>query len=132
MPKSSKEHKKSLIEKNRIGKYLKYAIGEILLVVIGILIAVSINNWNEKRKQKNELEHILSITLKDMALDTTLVNSVLKYHYEREPLFRKIMNDSLSIEDYLECELCPYLITSYHFNFIHPNGYSQLKKYRRI
>ena len=39
-----------LIEKNKTGKYLKYAIGEIVLVVIGILIALSINNWNEDRK----------------------------------------------------------------------------------
>ena len=39
--------------KNKTGKYLKYAIGEIILVVIGILIAISINNWNEKRKLTN-------------------------------------------------------------------------------
>ena len=32
------------------GRYLKYAIGEIILVVIGILIALQVNNWNEKRK----------------------------------------------------------------------------------
>ena len=35
---------------NKTRKYLKYAIGEIVLVVIGILIALSINNWNEDRK----------------------------------------------------------------------------------
>jgi len=39
-----------LMEKNKTGKYLKYAIGEIVLVVIGILIALSINNWNEQIK----------------------------------------------------------------------------------
>ena len=38
------------MEENKTGKYLKYAIGEIILVVIGILIALSINNWNELRK----------------------------------------------------------------------------------
>ena len=36
-----------LMEKNKTGKYFKYAIGEIVLVVIGILIALQINNWNE-------------------------------------------------------------------------------------
>jgi hypothetical protein len=41
-----------LMEKNKTGRYLKYAIGEIILVVIGILIALSINNWNENRKKR--------------------------------------------------------------------------------
>lgn len=47
-----KIRQKTLTE-NKFGKYLTYAIGEIILVVIGILIALSINNWNEIRKYKN-------------------------------------------------------------------------------
>ncbi len=39
------------METGKTSKYLKYAIGEIILVVIGILIALSINNWNESRKE---------------------------------------------------------------------------------
>lgn len=38
-----------LLSENKIGKYLRYAIGEIVLVVVGILIALSINNWNQGR-----------------------------------------------------------------------------------
>ena len=38
------------MSENKTGKYFKYAIGEIVLVVIGILIALQINNWNEARK----------------------------------------------------------------------------------
>jgi len=41
-----------LMEKNKTGKYLKYAIGEIVLVVIGIIIALQVNNWNESRKDR--------------------------------------------------------------------------------
>jgi len=48
-----------LMEKNKTGKYLKYAIGEIILVVLGILIALSINNWNEGRKSVQKGHEIL-------------------------------------------------------------------------
>jgi hypothetical protein len=44
---------------NKTGKYLKYAIGEILLVIIGILIALQINNWNDKRIERKELSTAL-------------------------------------------------------------------------
>ena len=48
-----------LMEKNKTGRYFKYAIGEIILVVIGILIALQINNWNEnKKKTKIEIQYL--------------------------------------------------------------------------
>jgi hypothetical protein len=43
--------RQSLLTENSFGKYFLYAIGEILLVVIGILIALQIDNWNESRKE---------------------------------------------------------------------------------
>jgi len=45
--------RQQLLIENKFSKYLLYAIGEIILVVIGILIALSINNWNEARKSSN-------------------------------------------------------------------------------
>ena len=51
--------RKDLMEKNKTGKYLKYAIGEIVLVVIGILIALSINNWNIEKNNRIEEVKIL-------------------------------------------------------------------------
>ena len=49
-----------LMEKNKTGKYFKYAIGEITLVVIGILIALQINNWNENKKLANKTQTYLN------------------------------------------------------------------------
>ncbi len=54
--------RQNLLSENKFSKYLIYAIGEIFLVVIGILIALQINNWNEKRKQtNNELNLLVSL-----------------------------------------------------------------------
>ena len=51
--------RQNLLMENKTGKYFKYAIGEIILVVIGILIALQINNWNEARKDTAEEQKIL-------------------------------------------------------------------------
>ncbi|MEM6516972.1 MAG: DUF6090 family protein, partial [Bacteroidota bacterium] len=51
--------RKTLLTENRFNKYLLYAIGEIVLVVIGILIALQINNWNENRKDNNVEQEVI-------------------------------------------------------------------------
>jgi hypothetical protein len=64
--------RQNLLLENKTRKYFKYAIGEIILVVIGILIALQINNWNEQRK-KDELGKDYLLQLKeDLSLDTKL------------------------------------------------------------
>ncbi|GMN10036.1 hypothetical protein MTsPCn9_15490 [Croceitalea sp. MTPC9] len=56
--------RQQLIQENKMGKYFKYAIGEILLVVIGILLALQINTWNQQRiEDRTEVE--LLTALKD-------------------------------------------------------------------
>ncbi|WP_412561888.1 DUF6090 family protein [Winogradskyella sp. MIT101101] len=66
------------MEQNKAGKYLKYAIGEIILVVIGILIALQINNWNENRKDNNMSIQFLMGIRADLKNDIELADSVLR------------------------------------------------------
>ena len=68
-----------LMEKNKTGKYFKYAIGEIILVVIGILIALSINNWNEDRKATKKEIKILKELKND--LNTNIIEIKETYDF---------------------------------------------------
>ncbi len=66
--------RKNLLSEGKTGKYLKYAIGEIILVVIGILIALSINNWNENRKETNYEQKILKELKSDFSYNKSELN----------------------------------------------------------
>ncbi len=61
----------------KTGKYLKYAIGEIVLVVIGILIALSINNWNQTRKTNIEEQQALINIQRDFLINKILLTELV-------------------------------------------------------
>ncbi|MGK0324771.1 MAG: hypothetical protein ACJA2M_000211 [Polaribacter sp.] len=66
------------MDKNKTGKYLKYAFGEIVLVMIGILLALSINNWNENRKDDIIRKNYYNQILQDLNKDTNYINRRIK------------------------------------------------------
>ena len=66
--------RQNLINEGKTTKYFKYAIGEIVLVVIGILIALQINNWNESRKEALEEQKILHAIEKGFEFNKIEVN----------------------------------------------------------
>jgi hypothetical protein len=66
-----------------MGKYFKYALGEIMLVVIGILIALQINNWNEDKKDRKMERNYLSALKKELIADTSSISMfVIKTYKE--------------------------------------------------
>jgi predicted Holliday junction resolvase-like endonuclease len=69
-----------LMSEHKIGKYLKYAIGEIVLVIIGILIAVSINDWNTDRKLRIEEQAMLKDLRKEVEGNIQLLDEVNEQH----------------------------------------------------
>ena len=65
---------------NQTGRYLKYAIGEIILVVVGILIALQINNWNSNRLLRLQELLVLKELNKEFKANKLLLDSVIFYH----------------------------------------------------
>ena len=76
MSKFFRHIRKTLLEQNKMGKYFKYAIGEILLVVIGILIALQINNWNDQSKAKKSAQVQLGQLYQNVSDDLTLLRTL--------------------------------------------------------
>jgi len=73
--------RQKLIRKGNLKKYLIYAIGEILLVMIGILLALQVNNWNEDRKDKKVEKQILEGIHRNLLQDTVDINFNIRRHY---------------------------------------------------
>ncbi|MEM9830942.1 MAG: DUF6090 family protein [Bacteroidota bacterium] len=121
--------RKKSLSTNQVGKYLKYAIGEIALVVIGILVAVSINNWNEERKQAKTLENILATVATDIVRDTVLLENVIDHYQSRENAFLQVINDSLSREEIINCKVCPFLVQSFRVFTPNLKGYDLLREF---
>ncbi len=71
--------RKKLADDNKPLKYARYAIGEILLVVIGILIALQINNWNEERKAIISERSQINFVYQDLKRDLSKIESIYNW-----------------------------------------------------
>ena len=87
-----------LLSENKLSKYLVYAIGEIVLVVIGILIALQINNWNETKKSEKRITGYMENLVDDIKSDVKEFNENIKYYqYDIEQNKRIITSDDYKL-----------------------------------
>lgn len=114
----------------KVGRYILYAIGEIILVVVGILIALSINNRNELKKQSQTLDGILKNVKYNLEDDSTRVNLAIAYYESREKFTNKIINNEFTEQDYKTCLMCPSVLVLVVPVDINDKGYLQLKNYQ--
>ena len=77
MHKFFRKIRQNLLMENKTGKYFKYGLGEIVLVFIGILVALQINNWNEDRQVDDIGENYYGQLLLDLKADKTYCKSII-------------------------------------------------------
>ena len=92
--------RKKMADDNKPLKYMRYAIGEIVLVVIGILIALQINNWNELGKEKEKTNLLLEKTQKELLYNINRCNFVIDFYWGKDSLIYKVSNKKLTYNDY--------------------------------
>ena len=120
--------RQNLLNEGKTSKYFKYAIGEIILVVIGILIALQVNNWNTERSGRNELNAILKEIHKDLVKD----KSTLKLLIEENNRFVDKLQQIREHGTDMQSDSLMLLISDLHFvtNFLPANfGYNKLNKF---
>lgn len=84
--------RKQLLYENKTGRYLKYAIGEIVLVMIGILLALQVNNWNQNRSLKKEELKIMKSIHKEFSKNLAKFDEAYKFHNKRKEGIKTIMS----------------------------------------
>lgn len=118
--------RRKLAAENKFWSYSRYAIGEILLVVIGILIALQINNWNEERKDQNRLINIYSLIYNDIENDKQELTKNLEFYNQKKVVFGKVLHDSITL-DLLDQGLSRLLDNSTS-TILNTTGVNQLKE----
>ena len=116
--------RQSLLMKDKITKYYKYAFGEIVLVVIGILIALSINNWNEARKNRIEQLILINNIIEDLRLDSIHINKSLSEVGNQKRLVDDLISKSLGKKKQLNYQLIGLLRFSSDFRPISQRNHS--------
>jgi len=107
-------------------KYLLYAFGEIILVVAGILIALNINNANEKRIKNEKITNILGEIQKDLVSDIAESVEIFDNYMWVDSIQNLILNNKYTFEDYEEG--LPVLINYYDDFVVQNNGYENLMR----
>ena len=105
-----KKDKKKFINSRKIRNYLAYSIGEIILVVIGILIAVYINNWDLNQLKQDNGVKALKIVKRDLQTEKyVLENFKKRYSYTRKYLIDILYNNKTDNLDSLKFHFGPYV-----------------------
>jgi hypothetical protein len=91
--------RQKMLTENKFSKYLIYAFGEIILVTIGVLLAIQANNYNEKQKDKKNIDNIYARINTDIENNINIANELIAEYNDMEYLYRKVLNDSINSKD---------------------------------
>ena len=101
--------RQNLLLESKTGKYLKYAFGEIVLVVFGILIALQINNWNEQVKQDKSIDDHLEILNQNLTEDQIQLQDLKQKIIESKLAADSAMSQMMTIKPMIDIQLKKYL-----------------------
>lgn len=108
-------------------KYVQYAIGEIILVVIGILIALQINNWNEERREQKQLKGYLTAIQKNLQTDKVSITIINNRYKEANRNAQTFMQNLLSETYTREALVQSVIVLGEQYLTVDASGFESLK-----
>lgn len=145
--------RKKLADDNKFLKYWRYAIGEIVLVVVGILIALSINNWNEERKKQNlkgiynraliedlekdinQLSKDIDKTIKDLENCKTISRIITENEFDVDSIimiYRKEFNVLIHVDRNFNRNTIEALLSTGNINLFKDTIYDELMRFNNL
>ena len=92
--------RRELLAESKFFRYLKYGIGEIILVVIGILIAIQLDNWNEDRIAAENTKILFQEVSDELAMNIENIDRILDLYLKKDSIYFKVLNKKVEYEDY--------------------------------
>jgi len=121
--------RQKLIEGGNLKRYLIYAIGEILLVVIGILIALQINNWNQLKLENSKINNAIFELKENLIEDNNRLKALLEIRngdYNAQKRIIKAFENGYAISDSIQSDLGRVMLIRDFYSI--KNGYNTLKE----
>jgi len=118
--------RKKLVDDNRPLKYMRYAIGEIVLVMVGILLALQVNNWNEKRKNLKVFHSMMQSLEQDLAMNIGNATTSIEFGFKKDSLMTLLYKKVVTPEMYFNNKDFMGLNNNFHSYFIIENNIEKL------
>jgi len=126
-----------LLANNKFSKYLLYAVGEIILVVIGILIAIQLNSKEIERENNRQLTNIYKSIKEDLQFDTLRISNIIRFYESKDSILSEVLSDTFLLkrfdtineENYEDCRFCRSSVTNFAIFSVSKNGYLRLNEF---
>lgn len=123
-----------LLTENKLAKYFIYALGEVIIVIIGILIAIQINNWNQQRLDEIKINRLLFEIQKNLPGEIEKAKDGIVFYSYKDTLLTRIKEGNVTREEFKTSPVLygrfqspQYATASYFANYsLNKNAYNNL------
>ena len=129
MAKIIKQTRFTLVSKRNIKLYTFYAVAEIMLVVVGILLAMQVSDWSEEQKRKEQLQNIYKALYKDLKNDKNKIQEITTLFEKNKNHYENILNGNVSRSRYAQDKSYSHILLRHTYFSVNKRGFNLLQNH---